>query len=698
MLSENAYITLVQNGVQKEVYNLSSASPFTIGRSYENAISLPDDKCSRHHAKIFFEDTQWFIQDLGSRNGTLVDGTFVNAGIQPLVTGSLVQIGQTVFQFWRGEYIMPQTAEADHDDHLEGTNNSGVLGISSENLARPSQDHHTALTEIIHQRGFTSILKPDADTKRVSRMVTNEGHGALELCRLAYSLAKAEEVDQVSKIAIQGLLKATGAEGAGLWLFPYSLKSEQQASDIRLVANAVLRDQQYRPVSESIVREVFERKEAFLMHEATLAELADKEKGNKRAAKEQEKLSAVEKGHNMLAAPIRYQSTILGLLHLYTQDVNKTLNEDDLEYTLAVADTVGVALTHINREKKLTANLNQTRSNLNKAREQISELLQKDNEIVGSSSQMQGIHHLIARAAEGKATVLIRGESGVGKELIARAVHFASPRKGKPLVCLNCAAISESLLASELFGHEKGSFTGATERKIGKFEAAHTGTLFLDEIGEMSPALQAKFLRVLEGSSFERVGGNTSITVDVRVIAATNRDLEKEVSEGRFRHDLFFRLRVLEIVVPPLRKRLDDIPILAQHFLDRFCKETGRKFKGLDANAMHVLMTYRWPGNIRELKNVMERAVVLGTEPYVQEQDLLLSHLRTAGESDIQRPDLDVDTDDVFVPLSMEDVEKNHILRTLEHLGWNKSLTAKQLGIERTTLDRKIKRYGLEKE
>jgi Nif-specific regulatory protein len=304
------------------------------------------------------------------------------------------------------------------------------------------------------------------------------------------------------------------------------------------------------------------------------------------------------------------------------------------------------------------------------------------------------VHHLITRAAEGKTALLIRGESGVGKELIARAVHLASPRKVKPFICLNCAAISETLLESELFGHEKGAFTGAAERKIGKFEAADSGTLFLDEIGEMSPNLQAKLLRVLENSAFERVGGNATITVDVRIITATNRDLEKEVAAGKFRHDLFFRLRVLEIIVPPLRKRQTDIAVLAEYFLDRFCKETGRKYTGFHPESMQTLMNYRWPGNVRELKNIIERAVVLGAEPLVMEQDLLLSKLTTPGESQIIIPEKP--ERDLFIPLSLEDVERNHIIRTLEHVEWNKSLAAKQLGIERTTLDRKIKRYNIE--
>jgi len=317
----------------------------------------------------------------------------------------------------------------------------------------------------------------------------------------------------------------------------------------------------------------------------------------------------------------------------------------------------------------------------------------ESSEIIGDSEPLKKVNDLIARAAEGKFSLLIRGESGTGKELVAKAVHFSSSRRTKPLVCLNCAAIAESLLASELFGHEKGAFTGATDRKIGKFEAAHTGTLFLDEIGEMPVALQSKLLRVLEGHPFERVGGNTPISTDVRVIAATNRDLEKEVAEGRFRHDLFFRLRVLEIIVPPLRKRTDDIPVLAEYFLDKYSKETGRKYQGFAEEAMNALLVHRWPGNVRELKNVVERSVVLGTPPWIYEQDLLLSSLSTTGETDIRKTSTKTN---LFEPVTLDQMEKAHIQKMLEYTQGNKSLAARTLGIERTTLDRKIKRYQLD--
>jgi Nif-specific regulatory protein len=260
---------------------------------------------------------------------------------------------------------------------------------------------------------------------------------------------------------------------------------------------------------------------------------------------------------------------------------------------------------------------------------------------------------------------------------------------------LNCAALSETLLESELFGHEKGAFTGATERKIGKFEASNKGTLMLDEIGEMSPKTQAKFLRVLEGHPFERVGGSEQIKVDVRVIAATNRDLEKDVAEGAFRRDLYFRLHVLEIVVPALRKRKEDIPELAEYFLHRFITETGSKIKGFSPRAMEELLRYRWPGNVREMKNVIERAVVLTRSEYIDHDDLVLSTLRTAGDTD---SGIMVSANGRSEPASLADMEKQHILETLRQTGWNKSRAAIILGIERSTLDRKIRRYDLVEE
>ncbi len=250
--------------------------------------------------------------------------------------------------------------------------------------------------------------------------------------------------------------------------------------------------------------------------------------------------------------------------------------------------------------------------------------------------------------------------------------------------------MTETLLESELFGHEKGSFTGATEKKVGKFEAAHRGTIFLDEIGEMAVGAQAKLLRVLEGHPFERVGGGAAIKVDVRVVAATNQPLEQAVRDGRFRRDLFFRLQVVELRVPPLRERKSDVPLLAEHFLRRFVRETGRRIRGFTPAALAKMEEYDWPGNVRELRNVVERAVALGLGPVFDAGDIWLSSLEASAPAASGGPP-------PYLPLPLEEVEKQHILRTLTHTDWNKSQAAAILNIERSTLDRKIKTYGLKR-
>ena len=310
--------------------------------------------------------------------------------------------------------------------------------------------------------------------------------------------------------------------------------------------------------------------------------------------------------------------------------------------------------------------------------------------MAGHSAAIQAIREQIGRVASTKATVLVRGESGTGKELVGRAIHEASDRRGGPFVCLNCAALYEALLESELFGHEKGAFTGATERKIGKFEAAHAGTLVLDEIGEMSPAIQAKFLRVLEGHPFERVGGSTRVQADVRVVAATNRDLEAAVTAGGFRRDLYFRLKVVEILVPPLRRRPEDIAVLAMHFLERFAAETGRRLRGFTPAAIEALESYRWPGNIRELRNCVERAVVLAQREWIDVDDVSLTQRAVAGDTG----KVAGQSAGPFTPMSIDEMERRHVLATLEAVGGNKTKAAAILGIELSTLDRKLAKWA----
>jgi len=303
-------------------------------------------------------------------------------------------------------------------------------------------------------------------------------------------------------------------------------------------------------------------------------------------------------------------------------------------------------------------------------------------EIIAKSPKMQRVIEVIKVIAKSNATILITGDSGTGKELVARAIHSQSHRRGKPFVAVSCAALPESLLESELFGHEKGAFTGAYTQKKGKFEMANRGTLFLDEIGEMSANIQVHLLRVLEEKEFTRVGGNELIKVDVRVISATNKDIKKAVADGEFREDLYYRLNVVSVELPPLKERKEDIPLLAQHFLRKFAAENQKDISGFSPEATNFLLQYEWPGNVRELENAIERAVILAKSSSIEVADLpqenrLLSHSAPLGES-------------------LRQVEKNHILNIISETGGNHSEAARTLGISRATLYNKIRSYRLD--
>ncbi|MBU2647371.1 sigma-54 dependent transcriptional regulator [bacterium] len=310
--------------------------------------------------------------------------------------------------------------------------------------------------------------------------------------------------------------------------------------------------------------------------------------------------------------------------------------------------------------------------------------------IIGSSPGMVSLLETVAQVAPTDATVLISGESGTGKELIASAIHFNSDRRGKPFIKINCAAITETLLESELFGHEKGSFTGADRKKDGRFLQADGGTLFLDEIGEMPVAMQAKLLRVLQEKELTRVGGEKVIPVDVRLITATNRVLLEQVQQGAFREDLYYRLNVVALEIPALRERREDIPLLAQSFLEKFAAKNSKTIKGFTPAAMNHLMTYHWPGNIRELMNTIERGVILSRADFLDSEDFAMLSPDPASLPHAPLQSLDPAA---IVPL--ETVEKGAILQALDLTGGNKSETARKLGITRRTLHQKLKRYGM---
>jgi len=667
-VSDLAYLVIREGSKWTDVFRLIPGQTVTIGRAPTNQIVLKDERCSRNHAELFMADGKWTLRDLDSRNGTVVGDKLLKSD-WVLRPGDIIRIG-------RSQLIFVQNLSDAFSDLTASVRVNDSEPASASVASDESQSSVLEVCEpttITHRRGQTRFL---ASVEAAEIELPKVGRAAAKLCRLAFELGKAPNVGKMAELALAGLFEALAVDAGAILLLPRDYRGVPTAAQLQVVASQSKTDQRYHRVADFLANTVLREGEAVLARNV----LGDSYLGSRDS-------KGVIHTTSVICAPVRHGPNVLGLVHLYSTDPDHGPDPDDLEYTLAVADTVAVALSNLNRQEELVENLTQIRIENVRLREQLG----AQSEIIGCSEAIKRINEEIARAAASRATLLIRGESGVGKELVARAVHFNSPRRKNVFVCLNCAALSEELLASELFGHERGAFTGATERKIGKFEAAHTGTLMLDEIGEMSPSIQAKFLRVLEGHPFERVGGSKPIKVDVRVIAATNRDLERDVAEGRFRHDLFFRLRVLEIVVPSLRKRPEDIPVLAEYFLNKFRAETGRKIEGFTAAAMDKLMHYRWPGNVRELKNVIERAIVLCQGRFIDEEDLLLSKLATVGDT--------AETQSVpqgYAPCPLDEVERRHILATLEYTRWNKSRAAQILGIERSTLDRKLRRYQLE--
>jgi Nif-specific regulatory protein len=659
-----AYLVVCRDDGYGDVFQLAAGQSYTLGRAPTNQIVLKDDLCSREHAELFVTDNRWRLRDLHSLNGTRVNDVRVEAE-RELDPQDKIQVGRTQLMFVED---MDQLPDLPAQKQLNGD---------------------LAIKKRLNQTRFLTPLPPpppEAETapRSPEQTVPMGQRSGLSrdlslLYRLALDMGSAANYDEVCQMVVNTLLEATPAEvGAVLSVVRAGEvgKGESANKPLRGVELEVTchrhRDpsrHDYRRVSEYVSNEVLASREAVLAEDVA----------RDRYLRNRESLSELG-ATSLICAPVVFGERMLGLIHLYCTDPHKALDGDNLEFTVAVAKQLGNVIHQLQR--------NQSLQEENRA---LRDQLRVESELVGESAAIKEVERQIGRVAGTNATCLIRGESGSGKELVARAVHYSSQRKEGPFVTLNCAALTETLLESELFGHEKGSFTGATEKKVGKFEAANRGTIFLDEIGEMTVGTQAKLLRILEGHPFERVGGNAPIQVDVRVVAATNQPLEQAVHAGGFRRDLFFRLQVVEIRVPPLRERKSDIPLLADHFLKRFVRETGRKIRGFTPAALQKMQEYHWPGNVRELRNVVERAVALGTGPMLDTADVWLSTLEP------QRPSSEHDQDLGYEPLPLEEVERRHIVQTLEHTDWNKSQAATILNIERSTLDRKIKGYGLKR-
>ncbi len=407
------------------------------------------------------------------------------------------------------------------------------------------------------------------------------------------------------------------------------------------------------------------RAEIYLRDQSALAPLAVEAMQTGRV------ILAKEDGKQLISAPLVVSRQVRGALYLE----GNGFCEEHLELAAAVATFTALAIDNLQRIQQLQA------ENLRLQNE--SGLV---HEMVGESSAMERVHQLIQRVAPMETTVLIIGESGTGKELAARAIHRNSARKNKPFVGINCATLKDTLLESELFGHEKGAFTGAVAQKLGKLELAAGGTLFLDEVTELEQGVQAKLLRVLQEREFERLGGNKILKADIRVIAATNRDLKESVDSGSFREDLFYRLNVVPLTMPLLRNRRDDIPLLATHFVHRFSEKCARRVAGISGEAKLLLLRYDWPGNVRELQNAMERAVVLGSSEMIQVEDLPESLLEGSSEPNLQLP---------AYHAAVQDTKRRQILDAITQAQGNISEAARKLGVHPNYLHRLVTKLGL---
>lgn len=638
----SSYLRVNDPVLGRRVVPLVAGERVTLGRAPDNQVVLHDERASRYHAEVFASGPSWMARDLESRNGTIVAGERIVAD-RVLAPGDVLRIGMAEVAYCEGDPAADTTGAM----AAAGT---GAMPADLE-AWRASITHRRASSRLLEAIGTSAIAAPSV------------GRAAASLCRLAFGLGRATSLPEIARLALAAAIADT-ATTRGVVLLPEGIQAGDGRSSQNLLPMAATPDPWPGPYPGGIVATVLSGDEAILAT-ASNADTAT-------AA--------------TISAPVRCKGRAVGVMHLELERGDPSATPDDLEFVLAVCDALGVALDNLSTREALSVRLATASDENARLRQRLGE----EPRIIGASPALASILGQIERVASTKATVLIRGESGSGKELVARAIHEASDRRGGPCITLNCAALSETLLESELFGHEKGAFTGATDKKIGKFEAAHNGTLVLDEIGEMSPAIQAKFLRVLEGHPFERVGGATRVQVDVRVVAATNRDLEAAVKAGEFRRDLYFRLKVVEIVVPPLRRRPEDIELLATHFLNRFATETGRKIKGFTAEALTALRACQWPGNIRELRNVVERAVVLAHGEWIDTDDMVLSSLGPAGDTGKAK----AGHSGPFVPTTIDEMERRHVFATLEAVGGNKTKAAAILGIERSTLDRKLAKWA----
>jgi transcriptional regulator with GAF, ATPase, and Fis domain len=612
-------------------------SEVTIGRSPSNNLCIPDRILSRQHCAIRKQNGSYSIRDLDSRHGTLVNGVPISQ--QLLKSGDQIELGSSVFVFLLGEEdARPEGNRAELSDVAE------LPG--AQTLLRREDSVYANL----------DTTTPDfPQTGRVTRDLST-------LLNIARNISAVRDSESLAWQLLGMLFDVVPAERGAMLAF---------VDDPEEPTWSVAWDRVMGPgvpvrVSRTVVRRVLEEKSGLMLRDISGTDTL-------RASVSFKEFPV----HSLICVPLTMGGRISALIYVDTRDSSVRFDDNHLQMMTGIASIASLALENISHFEALR------RENQN-LRSQIT----LEHNMVGGSPRMREVFQFIQRVAPTEATVLILGESGTGKELVARAVHRNSARAKGPFVAINCAAIAESLLESELFGHEKGAFTGAASQKKGKIEAAGGGTIFFDEIGELAAGLQAKLLRVLQEREFERVGGTRPLKADIRVVAATNRDLQEAVQAGTFRKDLFYRLNVVAIEVPPLRERREDIPDLVEHFIQKTARKCNTRPKSMSPPAKAALMNYDWPGNVRELENAIERACALCENDTIRTSDLP-PHVLHESEVLEAQPETEWQVGqrlDEFV----RNQERKYIEMTLRFNQGSREKTASMLGISIATLYRKL--------
>jgi len=631
-----------------------------IGRLPSNEIQLPGDKISRRHADIFQENGRWFIRDLGSRNGVIVNAQAIDR--IELASGDRIEIGNALLLFEQVETHDFPTQGVDADLGEPDKLPSGEPVFFSED-AVDSAEHFEESVIVEHEED----LPPSEDVLSKLRLANRK---LKALHDVSDAIHETFDLRKLMHKVLDLVLDIFQAERAVILLYDQADgKLRPAASRNRQKSTARL------AVSQTVVDYVAARMRSVISADA----LSD-------PRFEPSESIVLQNINSVMCVPLTSKGKSQGVLYVDNRGRVERFEQDHLRLLTIIARQAATAIDNA-----------RSFSDLRREREELKRQVSEKYRIVGNSPALKRVLEQVEQVAHGDTTVLISGETGSGKELIARAIHEASVRSDGPFTIVNCASMPESLLESELFGHERGAFTGADRRRIGKFELADHGTLFLDEVAEISLAIQTKFLRAVEQKEFDRVGGTKPISVDVRIVVATNRNIEKMVSEGKFREDLYYRLAVVPLEVPSLRDRREDITELAEYFLGILGREIGRPAPELSDAALELMINYDWPGNIRELKNAMERAILLGGSGVIEPEDLPPSLIGRGAAP--RAPAFSHDRGEMPAPLlplapALQAVERRAIRKALKLAKGVKSRAAEFLGISRPTLDKKLREYG----